>query len=110
MLSSMTNEEYEEQYLAYNELHTAYEEKATEADQYYQDLVKAKANEDKGLGGMIGAGAIYDPTDSTFDITAEVGIEYNKLSLSVGVIYPYELIESFDMDNMRYTAGLNLRF
>lgn len=89
-------------------LQEAYNKAVQERDEYYQDLVDAKA--DKGFSSMLGFGGVYD--SGSYDAEIEVGIEYNRVMIKGGVQYPVSDITAliFDPTKFKYSAGVQYRF
>lgn len=108
ILSGLTSSEYKNLEDTLVPLQKAYDEKAAEADQYYQDLVKAKANEDRGLGFMVGVGAELDAGGINLD--AKIGIEYNKVMVTVGVEQDLNSVIGLDWTGLVYKTGVQFRF
>lgn len=108
ILSGLTSSEYNDLKDTLVPLQKAYDEKAAEADQYYQDLVKAKANEDRGLGFMVGVGAELDAGGINLD--AKIGIEYNKVMVTVGVEQDLNSVIGLDWTGLVYKTGVQFRF
>lgn len=110
--TGLSEDDYDQKMGELVNLKDAYDQKAAEADEYYQDLVEAEANEDKGFGGMFGGGAVFNPTSFTFDASLEMGVEFNGFMVKAGVIYPVGdvLTINFDPSKIRYSAGFQYRF
>jgi len=91
-------------------LQEAYDAKAAEADQYYQDLVNARADNNPGFIGEFGAEGLYFPGDGEFGAGVHVGIGWGDLVLTVGAQYKLKAPIIFDFGDITYSAGLTYRF
>jgi len=90
----------------YLPLKEAYDLAVAEGQQYYQDAVNAKA-ENEGLTGEIGAKGLYYP-DGNFGVGVHAGIGWGDAVVTVGA--EYKLILPFDVTQLIYSVGVTYRF
>lgn len=109
-LSELSEAEYQElldKVDQYDQLQDAYDIAFTEGQQYYQDLVNAKAD-NNGFNGFLGSSATYNPDSGDIGVNVIVGLGVGKIMLTLGA--DYDIGTPLDYKTLTYSAGVALRF